>query len=179
MSKLPRIIGFTGVAGSGKNTAAAQLQTIHPHYQERAFADPIKEMLRRGLGLDNQQLNGNLKEEPLPLYNVSPRVMMQTLGTEWARSLHPDFWVISMQRRIEPDDHVVITDVRFENEARFVREHGVLIHVMGRGGIEGGHISEAGVAPTEDDLYLSNGGTPEDLLVRIHDLLYELEIRGG
>jgi hypothetical protein len=173
---MPRIIGFTGVAGCGKNTAAAQFREIYPSYQERAFADPIKEMLRKGVGLDNQQLNGVLKEEIIPEFGVSPRTMMQTLGTEWGRHMMGgNFWLTCMKRRIHPTENVVITDVRFQNEAEYVRENGLLVHIMGRGGIEGGHASEAGVEPHDGDYYIYNDGTYEDLYMKIELMLKEID----
>lgn len=51
---------------------------------------------------------------------------------------------------------VIVPDVRFENEAELVREHGVLIHLVGRGGIEGNHVSENAIEFKPGDIVIDN-----------------------
>lgn len=52
--------------------------------------------------------------------------------------------------------NVIIPDVRFANEAVFVRSRGVLVHVKGRGGIAGDHLSERGIEQKPCDFVLWN-----------------------
>jgi len=159
---MPRVIGIAGPARCGKDTVADIIMKNCPTYRKCSFADPIKEMLKAGLGLTDDQLWGDDKEAIDPRYDASPRYMMQTLGTEWGRNLiNGNLWVVAMEQRI--DKGMIIPDVRFENEAAFVRKYGVLLHVTGRGGIEGDHISESGVSVEECDRIITNDGTPEDL----------------
>ncbi len=131
--KLP-IIGIAGHARAGKDTVA---QFIQEEYRAAtyAFAEPLKAMLR-ALGLDEQDLNSWRKDETNYDFQATPRHMMQTLGTEWGRdTINDNIWVIAAAKRIQrlsqaqPDSTIIITDVRFENEADFVRKHGFLIHV--------------------------------------------------
>lgn len=74
-------------------------------------------------------LEGKLKDKPLPLIGVSPREMMQTLGTEWGRGfVHRDLWVVLMLLRIEAMKkygyptanklYVIIPDIRYDNECQ-------------------------------------------------------------
>src|SRR5690606_32540033 len=87
----PRIIGLAGPAGSGKSTVAAILRSRHA-YCELPFAKRIKDALANLLEIAPFELERH-KEEPLPWLGVSPRYMMQTLGTEWGRTMiHPDIW---------------------------------------------------------------------------------------
>ena len=76
---------------------------------------------------------------------------MQSLGTEWGRMLvSGDVWISALRKQLKPQKNYVIDDVRFDNEARFVRERGAVIHVERERYIEGDtHISEAGI---DDDL---------------------------
>lgn len=159
---MPRVIGIAGPARCGKDTTADLLLKRCPTYRKASFADPIKEMLKAGLGLTDDQLWGDNKEAIDPRYDVSPRYMMQTLGTEWGRSLiNSEIWVLAMEEQI--GDGIIIPDVRFPNEAAFVRKWGVLIHVTGRGGIDGEHISEAGIECEACDRVVTNDGSFEDL----------------
>lgn len=133
--RLP-VIGIAGPAGSGKNEVA---DIISRHYDcvQYSFAAPIKQMLQMGLGLTRQDTDGYRKEQPHPLYGKTPRQLMQTLGTEWGRNMvHPDVWVTATadycsalhleNQRLA----ILLTDVRFNNEADWVRNQGgIIIHV--------------------------------------------------
>lgn len=137
-----------------------------------AFAEPLKAMLR-ALGLDEQDLNGWRKDENNYDFHATPRYMMQTLGTEWGRdTINENIWLIAAAKRIkkmnqaQPDATIIITDVRFQNEADFVRKHGFLIHVdrpIRR--IDGStHRSENPVSINEaEDFVIINDGDLEQL----------------
>lgn len=156
------VIGIAGPARCGKDTVADIIMKNNPAYRKHSFADPIKEMLKAGLGLTDEQLWGDNKETIDPRYDVSPRYMMQTLGTEWGRNIiNSELWVVAMEQRINKG--MIIPDIRFENEAAFVRKYGVLIHVTGRGGIDGDHISESGISCESFDRVIANSGGIEDL----------------
>lgn len=153
-----RIIGIAGLARAGKDTAADYLLKHLDGYAKASFADPIKDMLRVGLGLTEAQLYGDEKDKVDTRYGRTPRHMMQTLGTEWGRnSIHPDTWIRALDSRV--DAPPMIPDVRFRSEADYVRERGVLIHVVGRGGIGGYHMSESGVPVLHGDILIRNSGT--------------------
>ena len=158
-----RIIGLTGPARSGKDTVAAIIQSS-VMCEKFSFAHQIKEMLRVGIGVDI----GNDKDSK-EFLGVSHREIIQTLGTEWGRNMiHADVWVKAMEHNIKMNaflttEVVVVTDVRFPNEAKWVREHGTLIHIVGRGGIKGRHSSEDGIPLVEEDLIIENHSTFEDL----------------
>lgn len=156
--KPPLVIGLTGLAGSGKDTVADHLVARHG-FARHALADPIKNMLEALLidaGIDPVCLYARqLKEQPLGRLGVSPRQMMQTLGTEWGRELQPDFWLRiaelqlgmhDMPRSTPVSDRIVITDVRFHNEAHWVREHGGFMLRVSRPAPEvRSHHSERGI----------------------------------
>jgi len=160
---MKRLIGITGKARSGKDTVATLINKHMVYFEIMSFAEPIKQMLKIGLNLTDEQLYGDKKETFDYAYNCSARHMMQTLGTEWGRNLiHPDIWVIALDKMIQ--EFTIIPDVRFQNEADYVRERGVLIHVYGnRGGIAGNHISEQDIAPNENDYTIQNIGSIDEL----------------
>lgn len=154
---LPHFIGIHGAARAGKNTVADIISAHYPYYAQYAFADPLKKMLRIGLGLVDAQLYGELKDVVDNRYGCSPRHLQQTLGTEWGRELiNQDLWVRVAAERLEGGFPTIITDVRFDSEADFVRKDGIIVHVIGRGGIAGDHSSEAGITPHENDRYIFN-----------------------
>jgi hypothetical protein len=132
----------------------------------------------RAFGLTEAQIDGDEKEVAIPgLGCATPRFLMQTLGTEWGRNaVDPDLWVKHMRLRlgdILQITDVVIDDVRFENEATMIRDMGgKIIHVQGRGGIEGSHVSENGVKfrPNLGDVMLLNDGTEAQLIPVVKSL---------
>ncbi len=172
----PLIIALAGPARSGKDTVATYLEETHG-FLPMAFADPIRAMLAEGFDLWHRHFH-ELKEEPIPWLGLSPRRLLQTLGTEWGRSLHPDIWVLLMQRRLDdyadPEDRIVITDVRFDNEADWVRPRGHLWHIqrpdplrVGLSDTARAHASEAGVQKLPGDRLIYNDSTLEHLYFQI------------
>ena len=130
--RTPVIIGFAGKKGSGKNFAASVINQLAVDegftVEEMAFADPLKAMLKHGLGLTDEQLNNqDLKNVIDMRYHQTPRQMMQSLGTDWGRYLvSHDIWLVRMRQRIAESnaDVILVTDVRFDNEADLIRSLG-------------------------------------------------------
>jgi hypothetical protein len=169
-----RLIGLTGKAGCGKDTVAEYLITRHKfiHYK---FAGPLKDMLA-AIGVDcTTPERKNIPEGRFG--KTTPRRMMQTLGTEWGRCcVHPDMWVILAKQFIESliadasePVSVVISDVRFENEATMINVyHGTVWHI-GRNEIPEveSHVSEEGIQGCGGDEVIYNNGTLQDLYDQI------------
>lgn len=154
LEKAPmRLIGIAGQARSGKDTLSDYLlENLGGEWQRSSFADPIKQMLG-AIGVDCSDAN---KDNIDPTFGVSARHMMQTLGTEWGRELiDKDIWIKSFCR-INGGRNIIVPDVRFEDEAELVRANGVLIHLVGRGGISGGHVSEKYISFKEGDIVIDN-----------------------
>ena len=91
----------------------------------------------------------------------TPRLAYQIFGTEVMRNLvHENFWIEAARIFCEKNSNVIIPDVRFENEADFVRENGELI-VIDRPDNSldvGQHASEAGIKILESDHMIYNHG---------------------
>ncbi len=83
-----KIIGLHGLARSGKDTLASYL-VEHHGFVRIGLADPLRKFVSDITGIPLEDLmDGPTKETPLEwLNNKSPRVLMQTLGTEWGREL--------------------------------------------------------------------------------------------
>lgn len=93
---------------------------------------------------------------------VSPRKAYQVFGTEYGRNqLDDDIWL-----NLAPTGKVVIADVRFENEAAFVRKQGVVAHIYRNTTSKvdnNSHVSEQGVRFDLADYLVDNDGSLEDL----------------
>lgn len=189
------LIGLAGVARSGKDTAAAILERDLGVYRY-AFADPIKRMLEPVFG-DNF-VTGD-RERIDPISGVSYRRLMQTLGTEWGRNVQADLWTRVAKAKWEwvkdgcPVDYkqgivenvmlgafsefkgMVISDVRFDNEAEWIRrEGGIIVHIerpdTEQVGITG-HASEAGLTKLPYDLVVRNDDTLQAYDLRLKFLV--------
>ena len=165
-----RLIGIAGKARSGKDTAANYLlEKLGDDWSSASFADPMKAML----GVIGVNCSDAAKDLPKNQYGVSTRHMLQTLGTEWGRNgIGSDFW-IDVFANMNAYQCVIVPDVRFENEADLVRKNGILIHIKGRGGIKGNHVSEQAVSIKDGDIVINNNGSLVELYAKL-DLL-ELE----
>ena len=167
---MTKIIGITGIAGSGKSTIADILVRDFGFVRVK-MAGPLKSMLR-AIGLGDEHLEGDLKTASIHmLCGKTPRHAMQTLGTEWGREcIGPDFWVNvwceNVWHALEYGEcgGVVCDDIRFANEADAVRRIGGEIWGVSRDGVlPGTHSSETELAHIAPDVLIHNGGTIEDL----------------
>lgn len=167
-----RLIGIAGKARSGKDTAAKYLiNKMGGDWYIASFADPMKTMLN-AIGVDTSD---EAKDLPSNQYGVSTRHMLQTLGTEWGRNLiSNDFW-IDVFANMNAYQCVIVPDVRFENEADLIRKHGVLIHLKGRGGIAGSHVSEQTLNVKPGDTVITNNGTLSELYAKLDLIDFDSE----
>lgn len=157
---IPPIIAVAGKARVGKNTLAMFIQAQYGGYQY-AFAGPLKAMIKAGFGIDmDEPYWAERKEDVIPNLGKSPRELMQTLGTEWGRQqVHPDLWILLAQATLlRRGPGMIITDLRFENEASWVRSKGgCVIHVerkLAPGVNE--HSSEKGLQRAPEDFVVHN-----------------------
>lgn len=134
----PRVIGISGLIGSGKGSIASYLEASHG-YNVISFADPLKDAVSAVFGWDRQLLIGDtqesreFREKPCPFWSNylgrdwTPRYALQFVGTDLFRyALDIFIWAASLQKRLEaePDKLFVIPDVRFSNEAVMIRDLG-------------------------------------------------------
>jgi hypothetical protein len=169
-SRGPRVIGIAGAAGSGKNTVAAMV----PDSITIQFADPMYAMVAAMTGIPESVLRDRaFKERPIPALGCSPRRLLQTIGTDCGRRMiSPDVWVRLAARRVEQlaaDGWatVVLADVRFPNEAEWIR-HGMggqvwRVERPGLVPITDQHASEAGLPAEAVDRVIVNDGDLEQL----------------
>lgn len=173
----PRVlIAFTGLAGSGKSTAAKHL-VESLGYTRLRFAGPLKDMMR-ALGLTEAEIEGDRKEVPCDLLGgKTPRYAMQRLGTEFGRDMiASDLWIRAFNAalaKVPPGVPVVVDDCRFSNESdAIVAAGGVLVRVErpGAGAGAAGHSSEGqqlpSVATIQNDVSLPTFLWQVDRVVR-------------
>ena len=182
-----KIIGLTGLAGSGKDTCAHllanELRALRRTVDQMAFADPIRWMLA-ALGVPEQAMaDRTMKEMAMADFaNSSYRHMAQTLGTEWGRQcMGVSFWTSRLQARLakleeagRAPDFLLITDVRFPNEAAWVKSRqGMLLRLERPATAKvRPHTSEAQALPC--DALMSNTSTIDDLATRCRELAWLL-----
>lgn len=135
----PMLIGLCGYKRAGKSTVASLLAEGWG-FRVESFAAPIRRAVADILGMSEADLE-HAKATPLDwLDRITPRKLMQTLGTEWGRAIHRDLWVLSCMARIAGAEKSaggrlpwVIHDVRFSNEAGAIRDRGGVIVRVDRG----------------------------------------------
>lgn len=165
-------IGIAGAKRAGKDTLARGLAEALAPIPVDSFAAPIRRFVADLLGWSLEELEE--RKEDVVMHGVTPRRMMQTLGTEWGRALHSELWTLTAQQR-NPTG-CIYSDVRFVNEVCTVwGEHGPVIRVS-RPGFEPGRDTHASEVPLPDslvDIELVNDGTPDQLVQRALRALYD------
>jgi len=123
------VIAVSGKKGSGKDLfytfAKARVGA-----KRVAFADYLKHLARQLFKLSVEQTDGKQKEEPTEYVRdgkaLTPREILIDLG-RWFRSVDPGFWYKKAFEIINGMNHgtiVVVTDMRFKNEADYIKEQG-------------------------------------------------------
>ena len=141
------IVGFCGLIGSGKDTAADYLVNYHG-FRRDSFANSLKDALSNIFGWDRTLLEGKTNEsrawrdqvdtwwaDRLDIPNLTPRLMLQLWGTEVCRAgFHDDIWIASLENKLrKTTDDVVISDVRFPNEIKAIHNAGGIVIRIKRG----------------------------------------------
>lgn len=197
-----RLLGLMGLAGAGKDSVADILVTLAP-MDRRAFADALRIEIADAFGIDVRVLQDRaLREKPLSqlalsrcsdlgfivwakeLYrepSVSPRRIMRRWG-DWRRWQRADYWLTrAEQARVAAifDGHQaqLWTDVRYPNEANWVRSRGGMLWRIVRPGLEQdrSHDSETAADRIEADATILNAGSLDELRMRVVDLADALE----
>jgi len=194
------LIGIVGLIGSGKDTVAQRLVEQHG-YTRDSFAKSLKDAVASMFNWDREMLEGNTdssrhwREQPDKFWSerfgkpITPRWVLQYFGTEVMRGqMYDGIWVDSCIGRYK-GQNTVISDTRFPNEVRQIRNHGGKIVLVKRGQdpewftnyVEGNilpkniHASEYAWAKEDFDFILDNNSTKEALAEKI-DLFVSNEI---
>ena len=203
------LIGVVGFIGSGKGTVGDLLE--QRGFIKDSFAKPLKDACAVMFGWPRDLLEGdteesrNWREQPDDFWSekmgkkFSPRLALQLLGTEAGREVfHKDIWVNSLLKRAG-DKNVVITDVRFKNELKFIQKNNGIVVRVKRGPEpewyedaikvnkgdryigwalakdrlkrKGIHVSETDWVGSKFDYTIENDGTLEDLGKKVDGLL--------
>jgi len=149
-----QVVGILGFKGSGKDTAGEYLVREHGFVVE-SFANPLKDLISAVFGWDRALLEGNTtdsrawRETPDPWWEAkldwhnnagsylgrfTPRVAMQYIGTDVLRNhFDTNLWIKSLEYRLQGKDRVVVTDCRFPNECKLIRDNNGLLFRVRRG----------------------------------------------
>lgn len=170
------LIGITGRARSGKDTAANILVKWHD-YSQTAFAEPLKRMAAILCNEPESLFHDDAaKESVCRLHGKTRRQILQLLGTECVKPYFGEgVWVRHLFDRLDKGlygQRVVITDVRFDAEADAILEAGGYIleirrSATGLTGDAAAHRSEAGISPDKVDFTIINDGTISDLAAEL------------
>jgi len=158
------IIGLTGYAQSGKDTIAKILVDNYD-YKRIAFADKIREFLYETAPGHVRLLVDEVGWDKAK-QNQAVRELIQNTGVGARKVFGEDFWIHQAVKGYKNLDNVVITDVRFTNEADYIKCFpGAQLWRVKRVGVEAvnSHLSETQLDGYPVDQILVNNGTIADL----------------
>lgn len=205
------IIGVCGFIGSGKDTVADYLVNFH-EFRRESFANTLKDAVAQVFGWDRTMLEGRTREarewreqvdswwaHRLDMPDLTPRLMLQLWGTEVCRKgFHNDIWIAALENKLRTSrDNVVVSDCRFPNEIKSIKEAGGIIVCVNRGiqphwvdiaaqanrgstnaqnwlKNEKIHASETAWVGTKFDAELDNNGSIDDLYQQVRNLALNL-----
>lgn len=145
------LIGICGFQGAGKDTFA-NLLVEQFSFNKFSFASTTKDVLSIIFGWNRNLLEGDTIEsrefretvdlfwsEKLKIPNLTPRKMLQKIGTDLFRNhFDENIWICSIEKKILMEyqknslANIVISDCRFPNEIQLVKNLGGIIIYIGR-----------------------------------------------
>lgn len=178
------IVGLGHVAQTGKDTAAAVL-VKELGFTKFGFADPLVQLAMEadplvtagtrtvntaiGHGRFAHTVKGLGYEGAKGTY-PEVRRFLQNLGVGARKVFGQDFWVEQLMAQIARKNppKVVISDVRFENEALAIRKAGgVVVRIDRPGKVASGHVSETELVDFDFDKVIANATTIEDFQANV------------
>ncbi len=124
------IIGISGVARSGKDTLANGfvkiLKEIGVKSKRLALADELKSecrsFIKKTLNIDVLNMTDDEKKIVRPF--------LVFWGTHMRRKADENCWIKALENRRKPDTLTIVSDIRYQNEADWIKENGgFLIHI--------------------------------------------------
>lgn len=138
------IIAFCGKMGSGKDTFGEAFKKIYPNAKRMAFAEPLREELSSFLfclkkdfndletifNISSEDLNNlieiiggieNLKNINIKHKDNKVRKLLQYWGN-MRRGQNKNYWVDAMRNNIDINEDIYITDARFVNEMKMIKD---------------------------------------------------------
>lgn len=177
----PTLIALTGRAGSGKDLAAAMLGMVG--YKRFGFADEVRREVKYSL-----TWKMNLPKMPDLIFahwlevsdpwekpaSEPTRAVLQWWGTEYRRAQDPKYWIKKLESKVAEEPKVVISDLRFLNEADWIEKWGGVIWRVDRPGVpQMTHVSETELEQIKPDRVINNSGDLQQLKDQILEALEE------
>ena len=186
------IIAFTGEARVGKSTASSHLQKAWD-FQEYPLAFPIKKATSHLFGWSMDRIE-NHKEEVDPEYGISPREVLQALGTDFSQHLlsskYPDYAKVTGRNlfvkrfhsflRVANHNRVVIPDLRFPHERNYLTlsfPRAIIVKIERDRDLRipkpvtNNHESEMHIDEIEADFFVTNNGSFKHLFYQLDEIL--------
>lgn len=196
-----RLIGLAGLAMSGKDTAA-DILVAGKGFKKLSMAYPLRletdlAVWTRTLPEWSEEWSVEMPDDIVRIIydgvidvwdkptSADARTMLQWWGTEYRRQLFKDsYWVdlvkMRVQRFLDFGTPVVISDIRFANEAQMIKDLGGQVWKIERDnntGVGKTHASEKFVdSDWPWDMVVGNNGNVEQLKLAVLDL-YNCEIQ--
>lgn len=202
------LIGISGKIGAGKDTVGIIIRQLGftnngGTWENMKFAGKLKIIASLLTGIpiekfEDQEFKKTIlgsewgrptKQNPLnaiePFKDItfvemmSVRDLLQKLGTEAMRNgLHENVWVNALFADYTEDKQWVITDVRFPNEFKAIKEKGGIVIRVNRPGhgnsmkeLAEAHPSETALDGHEFDYVIENNGNLEKLISKVREIL--------
>lgn len=178
------IIGLSGYAQSGKDTAALAITRQQSGWEIRRWAQKVKSIASLLTGVPEYIFeNIDFKNSVMPDYwwnndrPITYREFLQKIGTEAIRNnIHENAWVNALMSEYNHTCKWIITDTRFPNEAQAIKNAGGFVIRIIRPGVKpaNNHPSETALDNWNFDGYVVNNCNLSEFSNRVNEVVWQL-----
>lgn len=148
------------------------------NFELKSFASNVKEIASLLIGRENIESweKSEFKDSINPIFNITNREILQKIGEGLRKEINPDVWIKALFSTYTEKSNWIITDVRYKNEADYIKEKGgYLIRVNRDTGYNDNHPSEIDLDNySKFDFIIDNNDSEMELVKKVTEIYNKL-----
>ena len=173
----PQIIAICGLKRSGKDLTADYIEKKYG-YEKKKIAYFLKKGIEQIFGISESDLESDNKDKINNNYNVTPRKIMDFIGTEIFQNkinellpnIGKNFWINRLLKETK-NKYIVISDLRFLHEEEELKKLNTLIIKINRkNSTEDNLISEKHTKELKFNYLIENNSSINNLYQKIDEI---------
>lgn len=149
-----------------------------PEWEIRGFAEDVKNIASVLTGLDAEKFEDRaVKNAYYETWGMTGRELLQKIGGGFRKTIDEDVWIKSLFQKYDENKRWIISDVRYPNEAEYIKSHGGVVFKLLRNiNSTDTHSSETSVENVLADFVIDNRNYSVNYqIMKLHKILKNIK----